>query len=51
MQRLIIAIINLKGTRGNISVMVSHIKKAFEERLSKNTFLDAVTIQKSIWKV
>ena len=39
------------GTKGNISEMVSQIKTAFQERLSKNTFLDAVTIQRSIWKV
>ena len=50
-QILIFAIINLKGTRGNISVMVSQIKKAFEERLSMNGFLDPVTKQRSIWKV
>uniref|UniRef100_A0A1X7TUR9 Endothelin-converting enzyme 1 n=2 Tax=Amphimedon queenslandica TaxID=400682 RepID=A0A1X7TUR9_AMPQE len=39
------------GTKGNISEMVSQIKTAFQERLSKNTFLDSVTKQRSIWKV
>lgn len=39
------------GTKGNVSEMVEEIKKAFQERLRTNTWLDNTTIQRSIWKV
>lgn len=39
------------GTKGNVSEMVEEIKKAFQERLQANTWLDTTTIQRSIWKV
>ena len=39
------------GTKGNVSEMVEEIKKAFQDRLQANTWLDTTTIQRSIWKV